>query len=319
MATKGEQQPYRILALYKFVSPQLEESSLKPLQNELETFCLEHEVRGTLILSLEGINGTICYPDQDDDDEVLTMLQSKFPGLRTRISRVVNANVFVRLRIKVKSQIVTMGGDNVSPTETVGKYVKPGDDWDQLLRDPECLVVDARNEYEVRIGTFKGAVNPHTDNFTEFPSWLQKEAASAKRVAMFCTGGVRCEKASSLATNLFPEKQVYHLEGGILAYLDTVNEDNSLYQGECYVFDQRVAVTHGLQPSEQYVSCFACRQPLSPEERQDPSYKEGLSCLYCIKGVTEKQTQRFQDRNKQIGLALKTGKQHIHDSKYVNR
>jgi UPF0176 protein len=179
--------------------------------------------------------------------------------------------------------------------------------------------VDARNEYEIRIGTFEGAINPHTDNFTEFPEWLEKEAASAKKIAMFCTGGIRCEKASSLATTLFPETPVYHLEGGILAYLDTVNEDNSMYQGECYVFDQRVAVTHGLQPSEQYVSCFACRQPLSPQDRQDPSYKEGLSCLYCIKEVTEKQMQRFQDRNKQIELASKTGTQHIHDSKYVNR
>jgi len=311
-------QPHRILALYKFVSPKIEESSLKPLQQELESFCLLHHVRGTLILSPEGINGTICYASQsDDNDPVLTMIQSKFLDVRTRISSD-SRNVFVRLKIKIKSQIVTMGKNiDVSPTDTVGMYVKPGDEWDSLLRDPDCLVVDARNEYEIRIGTFEGAINPHTENFTEFPDWLASEAASAKKIAMFCTGGIRCEKATSLATTLFPEKSVYHLEGGILAYLDTVKEDQSLYNGECYVFDQRIAVTHGLQPSEQYVSCFACRQPLTIQERQDPSFKEGLSCPYCVKEATAKKLQRFEARNKQIELASKQGKSHFYDLKYT--
>ena len=286
------------------------------MQEELESFCLAQQVRGTLILSTEGVNGTICYP-ASENDKVRNTLQSKFPGLRTRISRD-NRNVFARLRIKIKSQIVSIGDINVNvdPTDTVGLYVKPGADWDSLLKDPECLVVDTRNAYEVRIGTFEGAVNPLTENFTEFPEWLTTKAASSKKIAMFCTGGIRCEKATSLAKSLFPDKQVYHLEGGILAYLDTVQEDQSTFHGECYVFDQRVAVTHGLNPSQQYVSCFACRQPLSPQEREDVSYKEGLSCQYCVDDATEKQRQRFEDRNKQIELATKQGKLHIHDSKY---
>lgn len=308
--------PHRILTLYKFVEPKLEQAMLKPLQEELEAFCLSHKVRGTLILSTEGINGTICYPSSEID-EVMNHVQSMFPGLRTRVSHD-DRNVFPRLRIKIKPQIVSIGNVPVDPTVTVGEYVKPGEAWDCLLKDPECLVVDARNEYEVKLGSFQGAVNPHTETFTEFPAWLATHASSSKKIAMFCTGGIRCEKASALAKTLFPEKPVFHLEGGILAYLDSVPEDQSTFEGECYVFDQRVAVTHGLRPSDQYVACFACRRPLSQQDRSDLSFHEGISCKHCIDDVTERQRQRFQARNKQIELAKRKGKSHIHDSKYCS-
>lgn len=306
--------PHRIVALYKFVTPNLEYETLKPMQKVLESFCLSHNVRGTLILSTEGINGTICYPSLEID-EVMNHLQNLFPGVRTRVSHD-NRNVFPRLRIKIKPQIVSMGNVDVDPTNSVGEYIKPGDAWDCLLKDPDCLVVDARNEYEVQLGTFQGAVNPHTKTFTEFPEWLATHASMSKKIAMFCTGGIRCEKASALAKTLFPDKPVYHLEGGILAYLDVVPEDQSTFQGECYVFDQRVAVTHGLRSSDQYVACFACRRPLSQRDRDDASYREGVSCRYCIDGITERQRQRFEARNKQIDLSTRQGKRHIHDSKY---
>lgn len=313
--TSSNLPPYRILAVYKFVSPQLEKGFLTSLKQKMEALCVTLDVRGTLILSPEGLNGTVCYPSpKNDDDVLLLLLQTEFPGIRTRIT-LADRGIFPRLRIKVKPQIVTMGPP-VYPTESVGQYVKPGKDWDYLLQDPDCLVVDTRNHYEVRIGTFRGAVNPNTHNFAEFPAWLEKEASSAKKIAMFCTGGIRCEKATSFAKTLFPEKPVYHLEGGILGYLDSVDEDKSHFNGECYVFDQRVAVTHGLRASEKYTPCFACRQPLSQQERHDSDYKEGLSCRYCINGSTEKQKRRFQDRNKQIDLATKRGKLHIHDPKF---
>ena len=308
--------PHRIVALYKFVTPSLERETLKPLQKDLESFCLSSAVRGTLILSTEGINGTICYPHPSSEiDVVMNYLQSLFPGVRTRVSRDAH-NVFSRLRIKIKSQIVSMGNVDVDPITMAGEYIKPGDAWDCLLKDPECLVIDTRNDYEVRLGTFQGAVNPHTEAFTEFPEWLATHASLSNKIAMFCTGGIRCEKASALAKKLFPDKLVYHLEGGILAYLDAVPEDQSKFQGECYVFDQRVAVTHGLRPSDRYVACFACRRPLSPVDRVDASYREGVSCKYCIDAITERQRQRFEARNKQIELATRKGKQHIHDSKY---
>jgi UPF0176 protein len=307
----------RILALYKFVSPKLEESSLKALQQDIECFCLSHNVRGTLILSTEGINGTICYPLPKDGqlDAVFMGLKSRFPGLRTRISSDHRA-VFARLRVKVKKEIVTIGNVDANPNQVVGEYVKPGAEWDALLKDPECFVVDTRNDYEVRIGTFEGAVNPHTDSFVEFPEWIADMAASAKKIAMFCTGGIRCEKSTSFLKKKFPDKPVYHLEGGILAYLAQVPAEQSSFLGECYVFDQRVAVTHGLLPSQMYTSCFACRQPLSPQDREDSRYQEGLSCPYCANKSSEKQLERFQERNKQIELSAKLGKPHIHDSKY---
>lgn len=315
---------YRILALYKFVHPKLDDSQLKELQEDLDSHCRKHEARGCLLLSEEGINGTICYPaGVTTPDPLLAHLQILFPNLRVRVSHA-TSNVFHRLKVKLKDQIVTMGDSNVDPTKGVGQYVSPRQ-WDSLLDDPDCLVIDARNEYEVRLGSFPNSINPHTQNFSEFPAWMTNEQhlkslsssteRKKKKVAMFCTGGIRCEKATALAKQLYPQVPVYHLEGGILGYLESVPSEESRFQGECYVFDQRVAVRHGLQPTETFTSCYACRQPLSPAERKDPSFVEGISCPYCIGQNSKKQKQRFEERQKQMQLAEKEGKAHIHDPK----
>mmetsp|Transcript_28563 Transcript_28563/g.42214 ORF Transcript_28563/g.42214 Transcript_28563/m.42214 type:complete len:321 (+) Transcript_28563:56-1018(+) len=317
--SENSETPQQVLALYKFISPVIPESSLGPLKEDLQSFCLACQVRGTLILAGEGINGTICYPlpGENETDVVVKKLQSKFPGLRTRFSKS-DSCIFARLRIKIKKEIVTLGDADIDPTRIAGTYVKPGLEWDNLLKDPNCLVIDTRNDYEVRLGTFENAVNPETQNFQDFPEWLTKKstAASSKKIAMFCTGGIRCEKATSMVKKLYPEKPIFHLDGGILAYLDTVRQDQSTFHGECYVFDQRVAVGHGLSPSKEFLTCYACRQPLSQKDRQDPTYAEGLSCRYCKSNSTETQRIRCLDRNKQIDLAAKRGKHHIYDPKY---
>eukprot|EP00546_Thalassionema_frauenfeldii_P018208 CAMPEP_0178907420 /NCGR_PEP_ID=MMETSP0786-20121207/7362_1 /TAXON_ID=186022 /ORGANISM="Thalassionema frauenfeldii, Strain CCMP 1798" /LENGTH=304 /DNA_ID=CAMNT_0020579219 /DNA_START=72 /DNA_END=986 /DNA_ORIENTATION=- len=303
--SENTEKTQQVLALYRFISPAIPESELKLLKEELQSFCLTCQVRGTLILAGEGINGTICYPcpGEDKHDAVLEKLESLFPGIKTRSSKS-NAVIFTRLSIKIKKEIVTLGDPNIDPTAIVGTYVKPGVEWDNLLRDPDCLVIDTRNDYEVRLGSFENAVNPHTESFKDFPEWLSKKssATSAKKIAMFCTGGIRCEKATSMVKSLYPDKPVFHLEGGILAYLDNVHQDHSTFRGECYVFDKRVAVGHGLIPSEDYVACFACRQPLSQKELQGSDYVKGLSCRYCAKNKSEKQQKRFMDRNKQVDL-----------------
>lgn len=280
---------YRILAVYKFVQPKLDPERLPDLKRELEDFCRAHFVRGSLLLAPEGINGTIDYPlnkaddkaDDGGDDPVLQKLQTLFPGLRTRISYSPegSGHVFYRFKVKLKPDILTCHAEDsgvcLDPTRQVGTYVPPGPEWNALLEDPDCLVVDARNDYEVLIGTFRNAHNPHTETFSELLPWMQQQLQRKKprKVAMFCTGGIRCEKASAACLDFVRQHcggnegdgdiPVYHLEGGILAYLDTVPLEESLFEGDCYVFDQRVAVTHGLQPSPaQYSMCHACRAPL---------------------------------------------------------
>jgi len=346
---------HRVLALYKFVSPKIPKESLRDLQSEIETACRKQFARGTLLLAEEGINGTICYPfegatdasnnspeqdkqdenrtDAGPDDPLLNFLQSKFNNsLRTRISTA-DRPVFARLKIKIKSEIVTMHWEDAaatvaascnkvgacSPTELVGEYVKPKD-WNQILLDPEVLVVDTRNQYEYDVGTFKNAINPKTDSFVEFPQWLSENVAgdkAPKKIAMFCTGGIRCEKATNACLQLVPKGvPVYHLEGGILAYLNDISPEESLFDGDCYVFDQRVAVTYGLQPSSNFKkSCHGCRHPLSEEDLHRDDYVEGISCRYCTGKLTEKQQERFSQRQRQIELALKEGRKHIHDPK----
>ena len=317
---------YRVLALYNFVSPKLESSSLVSLRDDLETRCRSCQARGALILSTEGINGTICYPNPCGTDALLSHLKDLFPKLLIRISYD-SANVFYRLKVKIKKSIISMGNDDgdddqdtIDPTTLVGEYVQPGPDWDALLEDPDCLVVDTRNDYEVRVGTFRNAVNPQTENFSDFPAWLanqkQQQSSPPQKIAMFCTGGIRCEKATSLARRLFPDTNVYHLKGGILGYLDTVPPDQSTFEGDCYVFDRRVAVTHGLKPSQSLTACHACRTPLQETDRQHPHYRDGLSCPYCYDNKTCSQKERYAMRQLQIGLALqRNNRPHLHDAK----
>jgi len=388
--------PFTILALYKFVSPPLEDAAVQRHKEEIESYLrTEAFARGTILLSTEGINGTICYPnpirggiserrrrtrhnnDGNDDstkssnniadnDSVHRFLSVRFPGLRVRYSYH-SCNVFFRLRVRIKCEIVTIGlvgldKDKADPLKN-GIYVKPGKDWDDLVNDPDCLVIDTRNDYEVQLGTFRNAVNPGTTSFTEFPAWLESELSSRgknanesnskkkmpNKIAMFCTGGIRCEKATSYCMNLVGGDgdsaiPVYHLEGGILAYLDneqrrqeeasntenskagkdgrcptattTSTSSSSTFEGECYVFDHRVAVTRGLKASTEYESCGACRHPLSREDRRQPGYRYGVSCPYCERDqYREERRGRYEARHVQMEVAERKGIAHIHDAK----
>jgi UPF0176 protein len=262
----------------------------------------------------EGINGTICYPLEGNHDGLLFYFRQTFPDVKTRISSDAR-NVFARLKIKIKPEIVTMAGRQVDPTQQAGEYVKP-QDWNNVLTDPDCVIIDTRNDFEINVGTFVNAVNPQTTTFSDFPLWFETTMTTPpKRIGMFCTGGIRCEKSTSMAKERFPNTPIYHLQGGILAYLDAVPEHESLFQGECYVFDQRVAVTHGLQPSVTYTICHACRHPLSVADRTHVDYREGLSCSYCVSTITDKQRQRFEERQRQLELAQENGTCHIYDPK----
>jgi UPF0176 protein len=386
-----------VLALYHFVSIPKEE--VETLKNELENKLRSVKARGTILLAAEGINGTICYGQKDaggpTHDVIQDYLQNHqyFIGLRNRISYV-DTPIFHRLKIKIKNEIVTIGGNaddkdeskkpighmsqcTIDPTKICGEYVKP-DKWDDLCEDPDVVVIDTRNKYEIDIGTFENAISPNTDNFRQFPDWLHRFAKTCldaekkdeslvelnaqcvvnresadldsaekchpindarnpnpvpeeempivrkkpKAVAMFCTGGIRCEKSTSytIAAEVFPKDiPIYHLEGGVLAYLDThPDEKQSKWKGECFVFDQRVSVTHGLKPSSTYNACHACRSPISKEDMRRPDFFQGVSCRYCKIHATEKQKIRFEERQKQMDIAVKKGSVHIHDSKAVD-
>ena len=295
-----------VSALYKFVTLEQPESLREPL---LE-FLNQQDIRGTLILANEGINGTVS-----GSREAIDALYDWFhqhPPLDSVSYKesFFNEQPFYRTKVKLKREIVTMGVEGIDPRKAVGTYVKPKD-WNALIADPEVLLIDTRNDYEVDIGTFKGAINPVTDTFREFPDYVKEHLnpEKHKKVAMFCTGGIRCEKSTAfLKEQGFDE--VYHLEGGILKYLEEVPADNSMWDGECFVFDNRVSVGHGLEPGD-YELCHACRKPLSPEDRQHPHFEEGLSCHHCYDTVTEKQRQRFKERQHQLELAKVRGEHHI--------
>jgi UPF0176 protein len=441
-ATKNTKAAYRILALYKFVAAVKDEeegettsantkrnanngsdsddsaAAVEQLKKSLESFLRLHSVRGNILLANEGVNGTVCYKNNnineredgnkqddndnmEDDDMILQYFQDQFPSIRTRLSYSPE-NVFFRLRIRIKSEIVTMGpvavehvqGNNnndidssggtctaattsiktriVNPaTQPTGTYVKPGREWSDLISDPATLVIDARNDYEVALGTFQNAISPNTRSFTEFPKWLDEQLlllqrrrstpASCsntdtsdalvrppiQRVAMFCTGGIRCEKAtayciqtmknnknialsststtcsssSDQSSSSFSSLPVYHLEGGILAYLDTVPESESKWHGECFVFDSRIAVSHGLQPSTRYITkCHACRHVLSQHDITGDNallyYEPGVSCPYCYNdGFRLERRKRYQERQHQVELSSEKGLSHMHDAK----
>jgi UPF0176 protein len=217
---------------------------------------------------------------------------------------------FYRMKVRLKKEIVTLGVPGVSPTKQVGTYVKP-EDWNALISDPDIILIDTRNDYEVDIGTFKGAVDPKTTTFREFPEYVAKnlDKTKHKKVAMFCTGGIRCEKASSFMMDQGFE-EVYHLQGGILKYLETVPEEKSMWEGECFVFDQRVAVRHNLEVGE-YDQCYACRHPLSPAEMQSEQYAPGISCPYCYDKLSEEKRASLSERQKQVALAKQRGEAHI--------
>jgi len=271
---------------------------------------IKHEIRGTLLLADEGINGTVAG-SKKAIDKLHRWLRSdqRLKDLRTKES-FDSTMPFYRTRVKLKKEIVTMGIQGIDPTRVVGTYVKP-EDWNDLISDPELMLVDTRNDYEVAIGTFMNAINPETETFRNFPDYVKNNLhpAKHKKVAMFCTGGIRCEKSTAyLKEQGFDE--VYHLQGGILKYLETVPAEESLWQGECFVFDNRVSVNHQLEKGS-YDQCHACRLPITEDDKNHDKYEAGVSCPNCYDKKTEKQRNRFAERERQVQLAKSRGEEHI--------
>ncbi|MDO5605380.1 MAG: rhodanese-related sulfurtransferase [Paracoccus sp. (in: a-proteobacteria)] len=267
-------------------------------------------VRGTLLLAPEGINGTIAGT-RGAIDEMLAHIRA-LPGCATLEWKESGADTmpFGRMKVRLKREIVTMGQPDVDPTAATGHYVEPGD-WNDLIRAGDVAVIDTRNDYEVAIGTFDGAVNPQTRSFREFPDWWRENAHRFhnKRIAMFCTGGIRCEKSTNYLLSQGVD-QVYHLRGGILKYLETVAPDDSTWQGACFVFDERVSLTHGLHPGGHSL-CRACRRPLTPADLGRPDYEPGVSCHHCRGEYSDADRARFRERQHQVDLAAARGQAHI--------
>ncbi|MDA5556448.1 oxygen-dependent tRNA uridine(34) hydroxylase TrhO [Shimia sp. MMG029] len=297
---------FTVCALYHFTRFDNHEALRAPL---LE-LCLKEGVTGTLLLAHEGINGTIAGPKKGIE-AAIRHIQS-LPGcadLEWKLSTAAE-KPFPRMKVKLKKEIVTLGQPNVDPTAHVGHYVDPAD-WNELIKSPDVVTIDTRNDYEVAIGTFQGAIDPETASFRDFPAWWDenKERFHNKRVAMFCTGGIRCEKSTNFLMSQGVE-DVYHLKGGILKYLEEVPQEESTWDGECFVFDGRVSVGHGLKEGP-HILCHACRRPILPEDQERQGYEAGVSCHQCVDDYSEADKARFRERQKQMMLARQRGEQHI--------
>lgn len=272
--------------------------------------CLAQGVKGSLLLAGEGINGTIAG-SREGIDAALAHIRALpgCDGLEWKESAS-NSMPFGRMKVRLKREIVTMGQPDVDPVAAVGHYVGPHE-WNALIAASDVAVIDTRNDYEVQIGTFKGAVDPKTQSFREFPAWWQANKAQfeGKRIAMFCTGGIRCEKSTNYLLGQGVD-EVYHLKGGILKYLEDVPQENSLWRGECFVFDERVSVGHGLKPGD-FTACRACRRPLSDADRAGPLYENGVQCPHCVAEYSPADRARFRERQHQMDLAAARGKRHL--------
>lgn len=295
-----------VSALYHFVTLEDFQAFRQPLYD----FMLSNEIRGTLLLAKEGINGTVAGT-QASIDKLHAWLRTdeRLKDLRSKES-FDDVMPFYRTCVKLKKEIVTMGIQGIDPNQVVGTYVKP-EDWNDLISDPEVMLVDTRNDYEVAIGTFKNALDPKTETFRQFPDYVKNnmDPKKHKKIAMFCTGGIRCEKSTAyLKEQGFEE--VYHLQGGILKYLETVPEAESMWQGECFVFDNRVSVNHKLEKGA-YDQCHACRLPITEEDKRSDKYMQGVSCPNCYDKKTEIQRNRFAERERQVQLAKSRGEEHI--------
>jgi len=295
-----------VAALYKFVDL----PDYKALKEALLTCCEQHGVKGTLLLASEGINGTVAGPRQGVDT-LLNYLRSdvRFKDLEHKESYA-KSMPFYRMKVRLKKEIVTMGVEDINPNKMAGTYVMP-EDWNKLISDPDVVVIDTRNDYEVEIGTFKNAINPNIKTFRDFPEWIRQQKSLEKKpkVAMFCTGGIRCEKSTAfMRKEGFDE--VYHLQGGILKYLEVVPEQQSLWEGECFVFDERVAVGHGLKLGE-YDLCRSCRYPISDEDKKSPHFVEGVSCPHCFNQKSDTKKAGLMERQKQMDLAKKRNQMHV--------
>ena len=295
-----------VAALYHFTKF----SDYKKLQDPLRKICNSEGIKGSLLIAYEGINGTISG-SRSGIDAVLKHIRS-MPGCSNLEHKESFASEipFKRMKVKLKKEIVTMGQPHIDPTLNVGNYIEPSD-WNNLISQDDIIVIDTRNDYEVAIGSFDGAIDPETKSFGEFPEWWEENRSKYqdKRVAMFCTGGIRCEKSTNFLLNE-GVKDVYHLKGGILKYLEEVPEKNSKWNGECFVFDSRVSVKHGLEEGI-YNLCYACRMPLAPDDFKKEEFEKGVSCHLCIDSNDDERKERFRERQYQVELADKRGKHHI--------
>lgn len=298
---------YTLAALYYFTRF----ADHAALRDPLLAVCKTHGISGTLLLAAEGINGTIAG-SRAGIDAVIAHIRA-LPGCADLEWKESTATTppFHRMKVRLKREIVTMGQPDVDPiAQGTGHYVDPAD-WNDLISAPDVAVIDTRNDYEVAIGTFDGAIDPQTKSFGEFPAWWEanKHRFHNKRIAMFCTGGIRCEKSTNYLMGQGVE-DVYHLKGGILKYLEEVPQEASKWDGECFVFDARVSVGHGLAEGP-HILCHACRRPLLPSDRANPAFEEGVACHHCVDETTEADKDRFRERQKQIALAKQRGTHHI--------
>ena len=297
---------YKVAAFYKFLS--ILDKDIFLIKEELSELAKNKEVKGTILIASEGVNGTVCANENAIDKFIERLKQLlKISDIDVKYSWT-EKQAFRRFKARKKKEIVTIGLKQVNPAKSVGKYIKACE-WNEFLEDPDSVVIDTRNEYEIKIGNFAGALNPHTSSFREFPAWVQKhlkpliEENPSMKIGMYCTGGIRCEKATSyLIDEGFPE--VHHLEGGILKYLEDVSPEVSLWEGECFVFDQRVSLDHELAPGSHRM-CHACGLPISPEDLKKPTYIKGLQCEACVNKYTDSDRARFAERQRQIDEIMK--------------
>jgi UPF0176 protein len=295
-----------VCAMYKFVTL----NNYQEIKPNLYKVMEDNQIKGTLLLANEGINGTVAGT-REAIDTLLNWLQSD--DRLTNISykeSFTEEMPFNRSKVKLKKEIVTMGIEGIDPKQVVGTYVEPKD-WNALISDPDVILVDTRNDYEFQVGTFENAVNPNTETFREFPQYVQDNMSPAKhkKVAMFCTGGIRCEKSTAYMKEQGYE-EVYHLKGGILKYLEDVAKDDTMWKGDCFVFDERVTVNHDLERGN-YDQCHACRLPITEQEKLDTKYQKGVSCPHCFDKISDDQKARFAERERQVELAKARGETHI--------
>ena len=307
---------FKVASFYSFLNL----SNLTRLQETFTEFLQKKDIKGTVLLASEGINGTVAG-QESSIDAFENFLKSKnlYEAKNFKTSKC-DKDPFSRLKIKIKDEIVAIGNQLADPKKIVGKYIPP-EDWNNLISDEEVTVLDTRNTYEYSIGSFKNSVQPETTNFREFPAWLERLEASGidknKKVAMFCTGGIRCEKASSLMKSK-GFKNIYHLQGGILNYLEKINEEDSLWNGECFVFDDRVALNHKLKVGS-YDMCHGCRMPITDLDKESEHYQRGVSCPNCFNKKTPDQKKRYAERQKQVDLAKRRNDKHIGPNLKLNK
>ncbi|MDC0432473.1 rhodanese-related sulfurtransferase [Hyphomicrobiales bacterium] len=297
-----------VATLYKFFKV----DDLVALQDQLYAICNKNNVMGTILIANEGVNGTISAKPREIEKTLISIQKDdRFSEIEIKYSST-NKQPFHKMRVRLKKEIVTIGLPEINPNKTVGTYVKP-EEWNDIISDPDVILIDTRNKFEIKIGSFKNALDPRTTSFRDFPEWVKKfkqdKTNTNKKIAMYCTGGIRCEKASSLMKEE-GFNEVYHLQGGILKYLEQVEKEKSLWEGECFVFDDRVCLTENLEVGS-YKMCFACRMPITEDELNDDRYEEGISCLYCYNKTTKDKKERFESRQKQIELSKLRGEKHI--------